>query len=247
MKCSVAPNELAFVVYTNSRGDYGVTARSPGATMPCTERMLDEVAHRCGPYLSNEFSALVAVLPSPDRAENYLALRVFDIGEFLARPHTLAIVAVEIPREHRRTWNITQLMASLAVPVPNDSSYSLPAEEKIAQSSVSDEPFKSLNDWEAERDDRRPGSAVVFSKPPNIELQLERLLELSTPRSQNRSSMRWTTATIAVALFVGLLGWLFWMNRRPPTPPPPTSRHTREELLRVLSDLRRRPSARCHV
>ena len=85
MSCSSeAPNDLSFVVYTNSREDYRVTVRSTRACMVGAERLVDEVARNCGEWLTNDFSALVGIVPSPDRPANWLGFRVFDAGQFMA-------------------------------------------------------------------------------------------------------------------------------------------------------------------
>ena len=233
MSCSsAAPNDLSFVVYTNSREDYRVTVRSTRACMVGAERLVDEVARDCGDWLTNDFSALVGVVPSPDRPGNWLGFRVFDAGQFMDRPHTLAVVAVEVPQGQRRSWKIAQLLAALSPPVPDSSGYQLPTEIEVQFAAVVDEPFKSLFGWE-QRQSNRCEQHVVFSKPANIPLQLNqrvRSLQAQTGKLNAR------VAGLLCVAFVALTGlwWIFNEGHVPKSPP--SSRYSREELVSVLAD-----------
>ena len=233
MSCSSeAPNDLSFVVYTNSREDYRVTVRSTRACMVGAERLVDEVARDCGDWLTNDFSALVGVVPSPDRPGNWLGFRVFDAGQFMDRPHTLAVVAVEVPQGQRRSWKIAQLLAALSPPVPDSSGYQLPTEIEVQFAAVVDEPFKSLFGWE-QRQSNRCEQHVVFSKPTNIPLQLNqrvRSLQAQTGKLNAR------VAGLLCVAFVALTGlwWIFNEGHVPKSPP--SSRYSREELVSVLAD-----------
>jgi hypothetical protein len=229
------PNDLPFVIYPNSREDYRVTARSPGVNMPGAERLLDELSRRCGPRLTDEFSDLVGVVQSSDRPANLLAFRVFDVGQFMGRPHTLAIVAIEISGCQSHPWKIAQLLAALAPPVPDSSAYRLPTADVAQRTSVANEPFKCLADWEIRQGNNRPECGVAFSNPSSIQLQLSGLL--NPPKEQLPTGWPIPLAISLIVVFSVVVFGCWWaMNYGQGPKPPPPSRYAREELLTVLAD-----------
>jgi hypothetical protein len=233
MRCSSeAPNDLSFVVYTNSREDYRVTVRSTRACMVGAERLVDKVARDCGEWLTNDFSALVGIVPSPDRPANWLGFRVFDAGQFMDRPHTLAVVAVEVPPDQCRSWKIAQLLAALSPPVPDSSCYELPTEIELQFAAVVDEPFTSLFGWE-QRQRNRCEQLVVFSKPANIPLQLNQQVRSSQAQTGKLIARLAVLLCVAFVALTGLL-WIFNEGHLPKSPP--SSRYSREELVSVLAD-----------
>ena len=235
MICSEAPNELPFIVFTNSREDYRVTVRSRTSPMPGAERLIEDAARLCGRRLDDEFRTLVAIMPSPDRNGRQLAFRVFNVGQFMRRPHTLAIAALEIPDVGQRKWSIANLLFALAPPVPDSSDYQLPTEQQVLNAAVDDEPFKSLDNWERHRRDRHLHDRVAFSEPPNIATQVRDLLD--PPSTRMKSLWRSARGILILVLCVGLIGFLAWSKINvPPSAPTMRSKYGREQLLLVLAD-----------
>src|SRR5579862_5050327 len=112
MSYSAAPRELPFVVFTNSGDDYRVTVRSAGARQQRLEQLVDRIARCCDHGAGTGFPTVVGVVASPERAGHEIAFRVFDAGSFFNRPHTLAVVAVELPTDLPLDGTRTRLLAA---------------------------------------------------------------------------------------------------------------------------------------
>src|SRR2546425_815832 len=99
MNSSAALIDLSWWIYTNSRSDYRVVARH-GKLSPDVDAWIARLAVLVDPAIKPGFETIIGVAKSPasnsGREQNWLAFRVFDAGTFLNRPHTLAIVAVEV-------------------------------------------------------------------------------------------------------------------------------------------------------
>jgi hypothetical protein len=173
------PCDLPLLVFTNSRDDYGVTVRvppdAPPDRMQRTTQWIDALARRCDTWFARGGATLVEVVPSPDRPDHALAVRVFDVGEFRGRSHTLAIVAVELPPDWLAERSVARLLAALGPPVPDAAQYQLPTGQQMEASPIGAEPFASLAAWERTARQIKPMGPAFFSQPAEIAQELNRL------------------------------------------------------------------------
>ncbi len=140
-------SNLPLVVYTNSESDYRVTVRSV-APVAGAETLAAELARRCDPWIDGQFVALVGGVSSPSRDGHVLAFRVFNVGAYFNRPHTVAVVVVEAPRAGAGDRPVAQLLAALPPPQPGSADYRIPTDVDIDAASIDSPPFAAFAAWE---------------------------------------------------------------------------------------------------
>ncbi len=158
MNSSAAPIDLPWLVYTNSRTDYRVVARH-GKPSPQIDAWISRLAVLVDPSIKPGFETIVGVVSSPDATSSnepkWLAFRVFDAGTFLNRPHTLAIVAFEVPPTNKRNWTIAALLAALPRPIPDSEEYDSPTHVSDIDLEKLPRSLQDLALWERTLPDRR--------------------------------------------------------------------------------------------
>ncbi len=207
--------DLPLLVFTNSRDDYGVTVRVPPDAaqdrMQRTARWIDALARRCDGWFALGGATLVGVVPSPDRPDHALAVRVFDVGEFRGRPHTLAIVAVELPPNWLAEQSAARLLAALAPPIPDAAQYQLPVRQALEASPIDAEPFASLAAWERTTRHLSLSGPALFSQPVEIARDLNRLgPPLDGSKSSKRRLLMMIAITSAVIVSAALAAVFAW-------------------------------------
>lgn len=239
MSCSAAPRDWPFVVFTNSGDDYRVTVRSEGARLRCVEQLVDRIARCCDHGAGGGFPAVIGVVPSPEQAGREVAFRVFDSGSFFNRPHTLAVVAIELPADLPLDGARTRLLAALAPPALGATSYQLPIEEELRAADLGIEPFRSLHAWEELRSAGDGPTAMVCADPPESAGRFREVLATQPPtttRQQRRRAVVAALSLLLVAAAGGVTSWQLNAARTAPAAMVIMPEFSREELLRCLSD-----------
>ena len=236
MNSSEARIDLPFVVFTNSDADYRITVCAPRDVMPLAERIVERIARPCDPLIGKSSLAILGAIRAPDRTDGLLVFRAFDVGTFKGRPHTLGIVAVEVPAGLKRNWRISQLLGALPPPIPDSPIYSLPSQENIREQLAQTEPFRLVDSWEDSFDRRQPDMAEVFAYPADLCSILREFV-----RSVRADNPPWRSGRIkwgimlAMAIIIGVAGIAAWRRSSPPLPVPPDN-YDKSKLLSVLSD-----------
>ncbi len=182
MNFSAALADCPWLVYNNSRDDYRVVARGGPAASAWAEKLVAQLAVCCDPLIKPGFAAIVGIVAPPAAAGNgaarWLAFRVFDAGTFLSRPHTVAVVAVEVPPAKQRPWRVSSLLAALPTPQPGASDYIFPqtALPNDAPKNLAG-PFAALDAWERSAASERH-LPICFALPDTA---LPNLTTLSSP------------------------------------------------------------------
>ena len=140
-------SELDYAVFTNSESDYRITSIS--ARMPPEVRgVLDGIARACEAWVAAEAGTAAGVIPLPPTGGRLFAFRLFDVGPYRGRPHTLGIVGVLVPPAEQRNWAIGDVLAALPAPVPGADQYALPSAAQCHETSPLTSPFADLVEWE---------------------------------------------------------------------------------------------------
>jgi hypothetical protein len=214
--------KLDFAVFTNSDDDYCVISRSSG--MPThAEVVLDEVARACGTWMAKTGGTGIGIVPLEPEHGQGLAFRLFDVGEYRGRPHTVGIVGILAPPARERDWSLGEALLALPVPVPGSNRYPQPEAQRGFTGETLEDPYSDLDEWER----RSPGvsECVFWSSPPGF---CPVLPDFSIATKEGNSLRNWrrlilSSAVILVAAAV-LAGLYYVKNLQPRNNTPTTSR-----------------------
>ncbi len=252
MNSSAALADCSWWVYTNSRADYRVVARS-GSASPEVDQWIARLAKLVDPAIKPGFETIVGIAVSPNtdsiNQTRLLAFRAFDAGTFMARPHTLAIVAIEMSAERFCERSLAALLASLPTPRPDSEEYDFPLATSHADFSRQPAALAALDDWLRSSRIESTKLPVVFSSPPEITPNLQALNIHSltnNPASyaggQPRSFWIWIAGVLVAMLGIAVAVTLLFQPARNPLTPDaehgtatPNAAATNEQLLATLA------------
>lgn len=221
--------DLPLLVFTASRTDYGIMVRS-GTVSASLEAVVDNIARQCAPCLMDGFNGCVGV---GAWGRWWLAFRVFDVGIYLGRPHTMGLVAILVPQQSLRSWTIGQALAALTPPVPGCTTYPL-ADLDLADSVEPSIPqFQGIRDWENDGCPMKSSSILTFCDPP------ERAPAITMP-TDRRCPRRWPMV-LCLAVAAGAGTWygipLLSQGRSKPPVQVPSGVGDKDKIQNVLRKL----------
>ena len=230
-------DSLPLIVCTNTWRDYAVTVRRGAIDARTVQRVLRELLPAFARVVvpaEGEFETAVGALEIEGLDDVYLAYRVFDVGEFRGRPHTIGVVAVVVPRRPRRDWSVAQLLARMLPPQPDSDDYALPDMTMFDEDQQAAAPFVQIERWEAAGELLFESRIACFCEPASI---APAVVWTATPKAAprpaaRRGRKRWIAGLIAAAMLLG--GAALWrVLRAPPDdiPPPPAGKATEDRAV----------------
>jgi hypothetical protein len=227
MNCSrKSETDMAFLVYTNSPTDYKVTVKSDSVDK-AAEQAIELLARECESRLSRGIFDFAAVAPQVDRSDGFWAVRGFDCGRYLGRPHTLGLVAVWVPARPSRILAVWRYLAPLLPPIPGSDTYELAPPDETANPPSS--ALEAMRQWEERQGERVPTQAVLFGLKTTV-----RGIKMAS-----QSRLPWLrTAVIVICGLAVMAGMAFWLRSAhvatQPTTHPSLTAKDKEEIVQLL-------------
>ena len=235
-------SELEYAVFTNSDGDYRVTSIS--THMPSEAgHVLDAIARGCHAWRAEGCDTLIGVIPLPHQHDRVFAFRLFDVGHYRGRDHTLGIVGILVPVARYRAWALGDMVAALRPPVPGSDRYPTPGDDVEGAAKRCGEPYVALNAWDRQHPDG-PSGIEYWSSPKGFSPVLPTWpmpTEKDTPM-RKRHLMKWWVilmALVVVAIVIIIvstrLNWASVQNGDAhDQTSPPASGVTKQEIQDAL-------------
>ncbi len=190
---------ISYLVFTNSRNDYGVTVES-GKPGNKAKNLVDQIARKASDIFDGSMQTLVVLVPIDRDQNRLLAARVFDVGIYAGRPYTLGIVAVITPVRAFRNWSLGALLEKLPPPKPDSDSYSFPSLSKLPGGSAQSDFFVGIDNWDDEHINSLTKEPTCFSDPPGRSIDLH----ISSPEGGKQKRFVFALMGIlAAAILIG--------------------------------------------
>lgn len=161
-------DEYPLLVCTNSWRDYAITVRRGIISEATARNVLRHVAPafaRVAAQMVGHFETAVGVMAVDPALDNFLAFRVYDVGKFRGRPHTIGVVGILVPRKAARGWPLSALLVSLPPPEADSDQYEIGKISLILGQRSQLPPFSKIDAWEATGAQPPLNGAVCFCQP----------------------------------------------------------------------------------
>ena len=247
MKSFAAVSDWPLLVYTNSWRDYAITVRSGSIDRDIELRVMDRLAPAFAPVVASpspRFETAIGVAGLPGRPDELLAFRVFDVGSYQGRPHTLGIVALIVAQRPPPIQSLSALLASLSPPTPDRGDYVVTT--PLLNAAPPSEPWARLVAWERRGELLGINQVELFCEPVQLTPSIDwgEQGEDTGMHSDRANRRRWISYVLAM-LGLALAGIGLWflvgrdqepgVNASPhPSPVTLDDGHERDQLRLVL-------------